>query len=173
MKRGCLRGDCEPMGDLCWSKLLAGTYGPIERGTQTGTVFLTSCSIILITFMALLWTCFNRSMSLLRTGELDTALQVTMCHSLGMAFSNLVLQLNDSKLEAGLTPPSHYYCSGMERITGQKWSVLGPVLLNILNDLDDGAEFSFNNFANDAKLGGVTDDHATIQKDPNRLIGTS
>lgn len=54
-----------------------------------------------------------------------------------------------------------------------QWSVLGLVLLNILNDLDDGAEFSFNNFANDAQLGGVTDDHATIQKDPNRLIGTS
>lgn len=49
-----------------------------------------------------------------------------------------------------------------------QWSVLGPVVLNILNDLDDGAEFSFSNFANDTKL-GVTDDHATIQKDPNRL----
>ncbi|RMC07022.1 hypothetical protein DUI87_16475 [Hirundo rustica rustica] len=35
-----------------------------------------SCSIILITFIAPLWTCSNRSMSFLRTPELDTALQV-------------------------------------------------------------------------------------------------
>lgn len=48
-------------------------------------------------------------------------------------------------------------------------SALGPVLLNILNDLDNGAELTLNNFANDTKLGGVTDGHATTQKDPNRL----
>lgn len=39
---------------------------------------------------------------------MDLFYQVTMCHSLGIAFSNLMLQLNDSKLEAGLSllPPT-------------------------------------------------------------------
>lgn len=42
-------------------------------------------------------------------------------------------------------------------------------LLNILNDLDDGAEFTLSYFANDTKLGGVADGDATIQRDPDRL----
>lgn len=48
-------------------------------------------------------------------------------------------------------------------------SILGAVLLNILNDLDDRAEFTLSSFANDTKLRGVTHGHATIQRDPNRL----
>ncbi|KAJ7399583.1 hypothetical protein BTVI_114145 [Pitangus sulphuratus] len=37
---GCLRGSCELVGGLSWSRLLAGTCGPTERGTHTGVGFL-------------------------------------------------------------------------------------------------------------------------------------
>lgn len=47
-----------------------------------------------------------------------------------------------------------------------KESVLGLVLLNLLNDLDDGTEHILSKLVDDSKLGGVTDTPrgcATIQ----------
>ena len=50
---------------------------------------------------------------------------------------------------------------------------MGPILFNIfINDLDDEVKCTLNKFADDTKLGGVTDipkGHATIQRDHNRL----
>ncbi|KAF4799524.1 hypothetical protein TURU_054466 [Turdus rufiventris] len=36
----CLRGGCDPVGGLCWSRLLAGTCRPMERGAHAGADFL-------------------------------------------------------------------------------------------------------------------------------------
>jgi len=50
--------------------------------------------------------------------------------------------------------------------------ILGPVLFNIINNLNDGEEHSVSMFADDTKLGGLTDtpeDCAAVQRDFGRL----
>ncbi|KAJ7404541.1 protein pxr1-like [Pitangus sulphuratus] len=37
---GCLREGCEPMGNTCWSRVLARTCRPTERGAHTGAGLL-------------------------------------------------------------------------------------------------------------------------------------
>lgn len=40
---GCLKEVCEPLGNLCWSRALAGPWGAMVRGGHTGAGFQVGC----------------------------------------------------------------------------------------------------------------------------------
>ncbi|PKU42310.1 reverse hypothetical protein [Limosa lapponica baueri] len=112
------------------------------------------CSIPLIIFVALPRNLFQQVhvLSMLRTPELDTVLQI------GNWLNGLAQRVVTSGTKSSWRPQE---------------SILGVVLFNIsINDLDDGTECTINKFTDDVKLGGVTDkpeSRVVIQRSLDRL----
>ncbi|TRZ10874.1 hypothetical protein HGM15179_016233 [Zosterops borbonicus] len=43
---GCLNGDCDAMGSVCWSRVLAGTCTPMEKGDHIEANFLVGLLVL-------------------------------------------------------------------------------------------------------------------------------